>query len=231
VLAIAAHPDDVELLCAGTLARLNEAGHDLWLAHMTVGDKGGQRPPEELARIRGAEAIDAAGVIGADTFGGICGDLELYASDTHQARLAEILDEARPDVVFTHVLNDYHPDHRITGRLVAGELEGRSGDQPALLYMDSIGAVDFVPELYSDISETVDVKKQMLRCHVSQIEWMSSYRATDMEYIIEWVGRWRGLECGAHYAEGFRLDSRFGRPEAIREVLDQVVLTGAGVAA
>ena len=227
VLAIAAHPDDVELLCAGTLARLGTAGHELSVAHMTVGDKGGQKPPDELARIRGEEAEQAAAVIGARTFGGICGDLELYDCEAHRARIAEILDAAGPDLVLTHALNDYHPDHRITGRLVVGELDRRAAGAPSLLYMDTVGAVDFVPEVYTDITETVEVKKQMLRCHASQVAWMASYRATDMEYIIEWLGRWRGLECGARYAEGFRVDDRFGRPDAARALLDQLTTAGA----
>lgn len=231
VLALAAHPDDVELLCAGTLARLNEAGHELWIAHMTVGDKGGQRPPEELARIRGEEAVRAAELIGARTFGGICGDLELYVCKEHGARIGEILAESRPDVVFTHALNDYHPDHRITGRLAVGALDGTTGPRPSLLYMDCVAAVDFAPDLYSDITATVEVKKEMLRCHASQVEWMASYRATDMEYIIEWMGRWRGLECGVRHAEGFRLDERFEHAQDTCELLGLTRLTTEGAMA
>jgi LmbE family N-acetylglucosaminyl deacetylase len=230
VLAVAAHPDDVELLCAGTLARAGRAGHELWVAHMTVGDKGGQRPPEELARIRGEEADQAAELIGARTFGGICGDLELYERDDHRARVRDILADVRPDVVLTHTINDYHPDHRITSRLVASEMVAIGTDRSALLYMDTVGGVDFVPELYSDITETVEVKKRMLRCHASQIDWMASYRATDMEYLIEWLGRWRGLECGAPYAEGFRPDVRFTRPD-LTQLVHEPPLAATGASA
>jgi N-acetylglucosamine malate deacetylase 1 len=229
VLAVAAHPDDVELLCAGTLALANRAGHEVWVAHMTVGDKGGQRPPEELARIRGEEAERAAELIGARTLGGVCGDLELYVCDDHRARIREILEEVHPDVVLTHAINDYHPDHRITSRLVAGEMEAMGLERTSLLYMDSVGGVDFVPELYSDITETVEVKKEMLRCHASQLEWMASYRHTDIEYLIEWLGRWRGLECGTRYAEGFRPDARFAHLDLRRLLHEEppVATTGA----
>ena len=151
VLAVAAHPDDVELLCAGTLGLLRDAGHELRLAHMTVGDKGGKQPPDELAQIRGAEAISAANVLGAETFGGICGDLELYAIDAHATRIDEILGLFEPDLVITHVANDYHPDHRITSRLVMSRAAAAER-QPAVVYMDTVAGVDFVPELYTDIS-------------------------------------------------------------------------------
>lgn len=230
VLTIAAHPDDVEILCAGTLGIMKRQGHDLWLAHMTVGDKGGQQPPEELARTRGAEAVAAAGILGAEVYGGICGDLELYASEEHAQRIAQILHEVAPDLVITHALNDYHPDHHVTGRLTLEQISALDGRQPALLYMDTVAGIESVPDFYSDITETVELKKQMIRCHVSQIQWMATYRHTDMEYIIEWCGRWRGLQCGAPYAEGYRVEASVGDPERTRELGESIAFAPAWVA-
>ena len=229
VLVVGAHPDDVEVLCAGTLGLLGRDGHDLWLAHMTVGDKGGQQQPDELARIRGKEAVRAAKVLGAKTYGGITGDLELYVCERHAKRITQLLDEVEPDVVITHALNDYHPDHRVTGLLVVDQVAARSA-QPSVLYMDTVAGIDFAPEFYCDITETVELKKEMLRCHESQIQWMASYRHTDIEYIIEWIGAWRGLQCGARYAEGFRVETRVGRPEQSRRVLETMSLVEAGAA-
>jgi LmbE family N-acetylglucosaminyl deacetylase len=229
VLVVAAHPDDVELLCAGTLARLAAAEHDLALAHMTVGDKGGQQPPEELARTRGEEARRAAAILGAEAHGGICGDLELYACELHAARIDELLAETGPDVLLTHALNDYHPDHHITARLVLDHVAALS-DPPGVLFMDTVAGIDFVPDVYCDVTGTVDVKKRMLRCHESQIQWMATARHTDMEYMIEWLGRWRGLQCGARYAEGFRVEREIGRPERADALLEAVRIAPAGVA-
>lgn len=228
VLAVAAHPDDVEVLCAGTLGVLGRAGHDLWLVHMTVGDKGGQQPPDELARIRGEEAVRAACVLGAETFGGICGDLELYAIEQHRQRIDQILAEVEPDVVMTHAPNDYHPDHRVTSLLVRDQVAATTDSQPAVLYMDTVAGIGFVPELYCDITKTVELKKEMIRCHVSQVQWMATYRHTDMEYIIEWTGRARGLQCGYRYAEGFRLEGAVGSPDVSRSLLESMSLVEAG---
>ena len=230
VLAVAAHPDDVELLCAGTLGLLRQAEHELRLAHMTVGDKGGQQPPDELARIRGAEAVSAARMLGAETFGGICGDLELYVVAEHARRIDEILGAFEPEVVVTHAPNDYHPDHRVTSLLVR-DRAAAADPQPAVVYMDTVAGVGFVPELYCDVSELVELKKEMLRCHVSQVQWMATYRHTDMEYLIEWTGRARGLQCGYKYAEGFRFEREVGDAAVARTLFESLSLVEAGRAA
>lgn len=227
VLVVAAHPDDAELLCAGTLALMRRAGHELWLAHMTVGDKGGQQPPDELARIRDEEARSAAEILDAQTFGGICGDLELYVCERHARRIDEILAEVEPDVVITHALNDYHPDHRVTGLIVVEEVAAKGPEQPSVLYMDTVAGIGFAPQLYCNVTDTVALKKQMLRCHESQVQWMATYRHTDMEYLIEWIGRWRGLQCGARYAEGFQLEARVGQPERSQSLLETMSLVQA----
>ena len=231
VLALAAHPDDVELLCAGTLARLNEAGHELWIAHMTVGDKGGQRPPEELARIRGEEAVRAAELIGAAPSAASAA-ISSSTSARNTARASgrsspnpdPTSSSRTPSTITTPTIGsrDAWPSARSTAR---------PGPRPSLLYMDCVAAVDFAPDLYSDITATVEVKKEMLRCHASQVEWMASYRATDMEYIIEWMGRWRGLECGVRHAEGFRLDERFEHAQDTCELLGLTRLTTEGAMA
>ena len=218
LLVVAAHPDDVELLAAGTLALLRRDGHEIWLAHMTVGDKGGQQSPDELARIRGEEARRAAALLGAEAFGGVTGDLELYRCAAHVDRVRGLVEQVSPDVVFTHALNDYHPDHRVTGQLVL-DVVGSRADQPAVIYMDNVAGIDFVPESYVDVTDALELKKEMLRCHESQVQWMAKARHTNMEYLIEWLGAWRGLQCGARYAEAFRAEAVTGDTERAHVLL------------
>lgn len=213
ILAMAAHPDDVELSCAGTLALLSRSGHDVGVSHMTVGDKGGTGDPDELARTRAAEAKASCDLIGARYVPGFCGDLELYDNEDHLGRLVDTILAVRPDIVFTHTPLDYHPDHRITGELViAACTRARELGLPTLelWWMDNLGGVDFGPEVYVDIAETFAVKRDMLRCHESQISWMTQVRHTDMEYVMEWMSQWRGLQCGVQRAEGYRLHSGGG---------------------
>lgn len=201
VLTIAAHPDDVEICCAGTMALLARAGHEVRLAHLTFGDKGGRDDPAFLAATRHAEARAAADMIGADVVGRITGDLELYDGPEHGALVADLIGDAGPDLVVTHRPDDYHPDHRITGRLTRTALAEVSPRTP-LWFMDTIAGVDFEPDVYVDISEVLSLKRDMIRCHASQMSWMNAARHTDMAYMIEWTARWRGLQSGLPLAEG-----------------------------
>jgi len=202
VIAVAAHPDDVELLCAGTLARLSEAGHQVRLAHLTYGDKGGRADPEALAATREREAKAAAALIGATTNGRICGDLELYPSAESAQQVADLIAGEDIEAVLTHHPDDYHPDHRITSQLVLNAARQQLL-LPRVWFMDSVGGAHFVPTHFVDVTGTIETKKRMLRCHQSQVAWMTTARHADMEYMIEWTGRWRGLQAGAGYAEGF----------------------------
>lgn len=202
VLVVAAHPDDTELLCAGTLALLARAGHSIHIGHLTYGDKGGRDDPAELARIRGAEAAASASIIGAATLGRICGDLELYLDDEHIAAVRDLVDGVEADVILTHRPDDYHPDHRIAGELVLAATSPRR-TRPSVWFMDTIGGVGFDPTHYVDIGSVLEIKQRMIRCHESQMNWMSAARHTDMTYMIEWTGRWRGLQCGRPVAEGY----------------------------
>jgi LmbE family N-acetylglucosaminyl deacetylase len=201
-LVLAAHPDDVEICCAGTMALLARAGHEVVLAHMTYGDKGGRQDPDELARTRHAEAVEAAALIGAGVVGRICGDLELYDAEPHRAAVARLVEEIRPEVVVTHRPDDYHPDHRITGELALAAVRRTDPDVP-VWFMDTVGSVEFHPSDYVDVGDTFDTKIDMIKCHRSQMSWMSTARHTDMPYMIEWAARWRGLQAGVEFAEGF----------------------------
>lgn len=234
ILAMAAHPDDVELLCAGTLAHLVRAGHEVAVCHMTVGDKGGTGDPAELARTREAEARASCELLGARYVPGFTGDLELYANADHRERMLATIREVGPDVILTHAPNDYHPDHRTTGQTVVGAYEGALdavesvaglGDAE-VWYMDNLGGVDLVPDVFVDITDVIETKQAMLRCHASQISWMTQVRHTDMEYVTDWVSRWRGLQAGFERAEGYL--RRRGDGSRLAEALGRQLVTTAG---
>lgn len=203
VVVVAAHPDDVELCCAGTIARLAGAGHEIVLVHMTYGDKGGKEDPEVLGRTRHEEAIESASMIGASVDGRFCGDLELYPDAATVERLVELWKRHAPDIVFTHRPDDYHPDHRITGELALAAGRAAAPETP-IWFMDTVGAVEFTPTEVVDITDTLDLKIQMLECHRSQMTWMSAARHAHMPYMVRSAAGWRGLQGGLPFAEGFQ---------------------------
>jgi len=202
VLVLAAHPDDVEILAAGTLSRLRKFGFEIFLGHMTFGDKGGIQDPASLSATRKKEAESSAALIGATVVGRLCGDLELYSNDAFVEQVYEIIKEIKPDVILTHRTNDYHPDHRITGELVLRVVREKSF-KTSVWFMDAIGGVDFIPTKYVDITHERELKDEMIMCHESQMAWMSQARNTNMVYMAQSLDRWRGMQSGFEYAEGF----------------------------
>ncbi|MDH7487563.1 MAG: PIG-L family deacetylase [Anaerolineae bacterium] len=216
VLAVGAHPDDIEILCAGTLARYAQAGHQVINCVVTDGSAGHMviKPPE-LARIRQEEARQAAAMIGAEfIWMGFPDELLMNSLD---ARLAfiDMIRLARPDVILTHAPEDYHPDHRTVSRLVfdasfVSSVPAIETEHPAhplvppLYYFDTLACVNFLPTEYVDISETIEAKKVMLSCHQSQVKWLKDHDNIDIIEFVVTMARLRGLQCGVRFAEGFR---------------------------
>lgn len=228
VLAIGAHPDDLEISSAGTLAKLRRDGHEVHLCHATRGDKGHYEiPAEELIEIRRAEARAAAALIDAPCVELGLSDGEVQAGDRDtQLAFVALIRAVRPDMVITHAPTDYMPDHVAVSELVfkttfLATLPG-FGDAPvaerppAIFYMDNLAGVGFEPTIYVDVSETFDTKLEMLRCHRSQSGWLREHDGVDIESLVTSLGRTRGYQAGCGFAEGFVQHMAWARPNTIR---------------
>ncbi len=217
VLAVGCHPDDLEILLGGTLARYAREGHEVTMAHVTNGDLGHKSiPSKELAGIREREAIAAAGVIGAKSMTLGVGDASVYSEDPElRLRMVELIRAADPDVIITHSPDDYHPDHVATSRLVidasflatipqiSSEHEALTAVLP-VYFTDTLAGFAFEPEEYVDITDEIDPKETMIRAHQSQLTWMEEHDATDIISMARKVAAFRGVQCGVEFAEGFR---------------------------
>jgi len=222
ILCVVAHPDDAEILCAGTLIRYARAGHTVFLAVFTDGSMGDAViAPQELRSIREQEARAAAQLIGAKLIWGGVVDEHVFPDAQQRRRMIDILREADPDIIFTHSSNDYHPDHRYVGQLVFDayfqkglphipdqQIPSCRFGKTQLYYMDNLGGIGFLPTEYVDISAVFEIKKQMLACHKSQFAAMSDLADTNLFEMIEVQARFRGMGAGCRYAEAFtRLDA------------------------
>lgn len=216
VLAIGAHPDDLELQCAGTLAMYAQQGHEVYMAVTTNGDKGNfDVQPGELAAIRKAEFEASCAVIGAQPVWIGLEDEYLVNDLDNRLRFVEVIRLADPDLVITHDPNDYHPDHRYTHELVWDALTlagvhhvktktAAANRQAALYFMDNLGGVNFQPTEFVDITEVVEIKKRALACHASQTRIFRDLLAVDLLDVVETTGKFRGYQAGCLYGEGFR---------------------------
>ena len=222
ILAIGAHPDDIETACGGTLAKYAKLGHKVFTATTTNGNIGSATlPMDEIARIRKEEARRAAAIIGAEY---LCLDYDdemLYDDRSVRVNMINLIRYCKPDVILTHSPTDYNPDHELTSKIVNDvavmipiakiETPNKPCDKiPLLAYFQPASGVGFVPTEYVDITDVWEIKKQMCDCHQSQIAWMSAnYKETvgDSNFLddVEIEARYRGIQCGVKYAEGFRM--------------------------
>ena len=224
ILAIGCHPDDVEIACAGTLAKCVQRGDRVIVCHASTGNLGHVIiPPDELTVIRGNEARTAGAMAGIEVICAGFNDLDIY--DNNKAARDKIVDVIRyadPDVIITHNPDDYMPDHTAVSRLVFdasftatlpnytdyphvfSDPAGKPARVVPIYYMDTLAGVNFVPTDFVDISDVIDLKIDMLECHASQLVWMREHDGIDFADMVKTCSRYRGYQCGAEYAEGFR---------------------------
>ena len=216
VLAVGCHPDDMEINCAGTLAKCVQRGDNVTVCHVANGNLGHVIvEPEELRDIRIKEARTAGALAGIQVVTCDIGDLQVYEGSRSQRDLiVDVIRSVQPDFIITHAPNDYMPDHVAVSRLVFDAAFAASvphyktavagaAEVTPLYYMDNLAGIQFIPTEYVDISDTMDLKLQMLECHESQLKWMRDHDNIDFAEFVRTCARYRGLQCGAAYAEGF----------------------------
>ncbi len=228
VLAVMAHPDDAELLCAGTLARARADGAAIAICIMCDGDKG--LPPasvetpsaQQMVETRRREAQDAAKLLGAELFWFGSPDGELIDGIEPRLRMVEIFRQFRPTLVLAHAAEDYHADHRAAGALAEAAswfcasrghrtASEPLGSPPALWFADTIGGGGFRPEFYVDVSQFLELKRRMLRCHRSQLTRGNDGDFAPLEELMSRQAALRGTQANVAAAEAFRQHHAFKR--------------------
>lgn len=218
VLAIVAHPDDMEIACAGTLLKCKERGDKVFTCHVSSGSLGHKIiPPEELIKIRREESLQS-GLIGEiEVLYGGFHDLDIYDNNKEaRDKIVDVIKYCNPDFIITHSPNDYMPDHTAVSRLVFDasftatlpnykSKEKNAAKLVPIYYMDTLTGVGFNPTIYVDVSKYIDKKIEMLNCHKSQTVWMKEHDNIDFPDMVKTCCRYRGFQCGADYAEGFTM--------------------------
>jgi N-acetylglucosamine malate deacetylase 1 len=226
VVAIHAHPDDIEIQCAGLLLKLKALGCRVSVATMTPGDCGSAEiGAEEISEIRREEAAEAAAILDADYTCLEFRDLSIVFDNGSRHRVTEYVRRMAPDIILTAPPVDYMHDHEITSALVRDAVfnasvpnyKTRQWDPaaatsriPWLYFVDSVAGIDHYGrphpvDFVVDVTHEFSTKQQMLACHASQREWLRRQHGID-EYLIDsehWCRR-RGQQVGTTFGEGFR---------------------------
>lgn len=247
VLAVGAHPDDIEFLFAGTLRLLVEANWGLRCVTMTGGDLGASAGTREAIRgKRLEEAARAAAVLGGThTWAGFH-DMHVFYNEETLRAVAELIRRATPTIVITHSPDCYALDHEQTAMIVraacfaAGLPLLKTGSAspipsvPALYYSDAIDDRDkfgrpVAPSFYVDVTRSFAKRQEALACHASQRDWLRAYHGED-EFLDsnERAARRRGQACGVTHAEGFRqhLGAAYPQENRLAAVLGESIRHG-----
>ena len=224
ILAIGAHSDDMDEFCGGTLALYVRQGHSVAICCLTDGRANGNvSPVEKLVETRKREFEASAALIGASqTFwlGFPVGRLE--RSMAARQVLEEIFIQYKPDVIITHPADDYHPDHTATHALVmdASQETWSESGYAAILFCESEGGLNFIPDEYVDISAVFDLKLKMMDVHRSQWDWGPDPLTGKVENFlyddVNALGRFYGMQVMVQYAEAFQVCRKMGRIRAAR---------------
>jgi LmbE family N-acetylglucosaminyl deacetylase len=230
-LAIAAHPDDIEFVMAGTLLMLQRAGWDIHCLNVANGNLGSMTfPPIELARIRRREARAAASVLGAGWHAPLCNDLEIFYDNRTLRRVCAVIRSVGPTVILTHSPQDYMEDHMITARLAVTAAFARANpgyrtipSRPAIpgpvtiYHASPHGMRDGLrrkvpPGMFVNTTPVHEQKAAALECHESQRQWLD--RTQDMDDYVQTMdafSRKMGKLSGTFpHAEGWRRHLHFG---------------------
>ena len=222
ILGLGAHPDDLELMAGGTLAKYVRAGHKVTMASLTNGNMGHKIiTPEELARVRKKEMEASTKVIGADMeWIGFPDEFLFCENKETRLKVTDVIRKANPDIIITHSPTDYHPDHRAAYHLVFAAsflatvphiktAHPAIEKVPIIYCMDTLGGFGFQPDVFIDITDTFQIKREALSKHQSQIKWMKEHDNID---FIDWmrvIAEFRGLQSGVKYAEAYSLEKRW----------------------
>jgi LmbE family N-acetylglucosaminyl deacetylase len=212
ILAIGAHPDDLEISCAGTLAKWSKDGS---LITMAVVSNGELSSPDralvgKMGKIRNREFSDSAKVIKAQPLSLNMKDGLIFDNLESRKVFIRLFKKVKPDIVITHYPGDDHPDHRAVNSLVCSSIVIAQAQShhpdwrvKKIYFMDSLGSINFYPDVYIDITKTISFKKQMLCWHPSQIKVMEKKYKVDLWDIAEATARFRGIQSNVQYAEAF----------------------------
>lgn len=189
ILAIGAHPDDIEIGCGGALLYLKAKYHaELHILVLTQGEASNnmlmdrQWEQEESSQILGIDKCFSAGLP----------DTTIDLKDAIKF-IEDIVGNVEPDVVFTHYSEDTHQDHRVVAAATVSACKNRGN----ILYYESISSENFQPTLFVDITQTITKKCEAVQAHASQEKRL---KLTD---YVKTLAKYRAHRINGDFVEGF----------------------------
>ena len=195
ILAIGAHPDDIEIGCGGTLAKYASYGHNIYLFIATDGNAGG------IGKVRKVEQEKAAGILKVKKlFWGGYIDTELEIHKETIMKVEEIITITQPDIIFVNFPDDTHQDHRH----IADITNSATRYIRNVLFYETPTTQNFQPNVFVDIGKKfLKIKMESLKAHSSQIDRTNIAGVSILE-LAQSAAHFRGVQARVAYAEAFQ---------------------------
>lgn len=193
VLAIGAHPDDIEFGCGGSLIKYAKAGHSIYLLVLTDGSGGGSPATRRREQERAAKFLHAK-----DLFWGAFRDTELPLNQELIQQIEAVVKKVRSDIVFVHYHDDTHQDHRhVSSCTISASRYSRN-----VLFYEGPTTQNFSPSVFIDIDHHLEKKLASLKAHTSQV-MKTNIEGLSILEIAKSSAHFRGIQGRVKSAEGF----------------------------
>lgn len=200
ILAVGAHPDDIEIFMYGFLCICRDRGDQIFLSIATDGSAGGDKKGIDLSKKRYEETINALYDFARPTFLN-SEDGKLSYDNSFVYKIEKYINSINPDLIITHSLNDYHPDHRSLSEYI----KGIASFKYPLLFAETMMGIDFQPDIYIDITQYAKNKEKAVLCHKSQ----NPKRLTQ---IFKSMNQFRAMQCNMEkgsFVETYKLHKNY----------------------
>ena len=200
ILAIGAHPDDIEIFMFGFLCSCQQMGYKISTVIATDGSLGGNNDDNKLIESRKKETQDGLNKLGIPLFLNLP-DGSLGNESIHITIIKNSIQKVSPDLIVTHYYKDYHSDHINLSKIV----KTVAGHYTPILYCDTMMGINFNPTYYVDITEYFKIKLKSIMCHSSQ----NPSRFKDLAKLMN---SYRAAQCNApigYFAEAYRFEKSF----------------------
>ncbi|NQT81150.1 MAG: PIG-L family deacetylase [Candidatus Aminicenantes bacterium] len=194
ILALGAHPDDIEYGCGGTFLKFARRGENIYFMVLTKGEFGGDpgirvKEQEEASKLLGVKKIFWGGYV----------DTELPNERVIITRIDKVIEEVKPDEVYVNFIDDIHQDHRTLAEctLAATRYVKR------VFFYEDYTSNNFEPDIFVDIGDVLEEKQKLIQVYSSQVSKVYPTKL-DMVESVRATANFRGFQGKIKYAEGFK---------------------------
>ncbi len=194
ILAIGAHPDDIDFGCGGALLKYGEKGHNVYMLILSKGEKGGDPEIRQKEQESSAQLLKVKKLF----FGGYL-DTEIALDRELIITIENVLNKVKPDFIFVNYLDDTHQDHRNLARATMSATRHVKN----VLFFEGPTTQHFTPNVFIDIETVLDKKLECLKAHASQVRKTNIENLTIVE-VAKSAANFRGIQGKVRYAEAFQ---------------------------